>query len=460
LHRSPNKPGTSPGDRISNRVRLPSEPLKIPVVRHITDKIADVLIPAIGFRNRLLSNRLSALAEACQVLFLFTILFFDGHGLRHQIMIGWARESTIVGADAFRRHLIALTASFSQHHLGGRGYLRGGNCMGHTMREVAKRAGVSPATVSRVLNKTRYISVETERRVLEVVGQMKYFKNVHARRLATGRSDLFGLVISEIANPYFPEIIRGFQAAAWDRGFDVLLCNTQYDQARTKSILRKLIESDVRGVAVMTSSIDKSMAAELIGAGIGVVFCNVSPAEKLVSTISIDYQRGIAQAIEHIVGLGHRRAAVIAGPDDNRTAITIKDALVAGLKKRNLNPMPVIGSNYRIDAGASAVRAILSMPEKPTVIFCGSDLIALGAMSALEEAGVGIPEDISVIGIDDISFAFLARPPLTTIRVPRERVGTTAFEALDRMLKLKRQKGSDYYLETELVVRGSTATGR
>jgi DNA-binding LacI/PurR family transcriptional regulator len=329
--------------------------------------------------------------------------------------------------------------------------------VGHTMREVAKRAGVSPATVSRVLNKTHYISPETERRVLEVVGELNYYKNVHARRLATGQSDLFGLVISEIANPYFPEVIRGFQAAAWDRGFDVLLCNTQYDQARTKSILRRLIESDARGVAVMTSSIDRSWASELIAAGIGVVFCNLGPAEKLVSTISIDYQRGLAQAIEHVVGLGHRRAAVIAGPDDNRTAIAIKDALVAGLKERDFNPFPVISSNYGVDAGASAVHTILSAPEKPTAIFCGSDLIALGAMSALEEAGVEIPEDISIVGIDDISFAFLARPPLTTIRVPRERVGTTAFEALVKMMKLKRRKGADHYLETDLVVRRSTA---
>src|SRR5260370_10133420 len=181
-------------------------------------------------------------------------------------------------------------------------------------------------------------------------------------------------------------------------------------------MLRKLIESDVRGVAVMTSSIDKSMASELIDTGIGVVFCNVSPAEKLVSTISIDYQRGIAQAIEHIVGLGHRRAAVIAGPDDNRTAITIKDALVAGLKKRDVNPLPVISSNYRIDAGASAVCAILSTPEKPTAIFCGSDLIALGAMSALEEAGAGVSQDNSAIVLPDIPSSLLARPPLTTIR--------------------------------------------
>ncbi len=117
-------------------------------------------------------------------------------------------------------------------------------------------------------------------------------------------------------------------------------------------------------------------------------------------------------------------------------------------------------SDYRVDAGASAVRDILSAPDIPTVIFCGSDLIAMGAMNTLEEAGVKIPEDVSIIGIDDISFAFLARPPLTTISVPRERLGITAFEALEKMLKLKRHKGAEYHLETELVVRKSTAPAR
>lgn len=332
--------------------------------------------------------------------------------------------------------------------------------MSHTMREVAKRAGVSPATVSRVLNKTQYISPATEQRVLEVVRQLNYYKNVHARRLSTGRSDLFGLVISEIANPYFPEIIRGFQAAAWDRGVDVLLFNTEYHLARTESVIRKLIESDVRGVAIMTSSFDKSTTADLTAAGIGIVFCNLAPPERLISNISIDYQRGISQAIEHVFALGHRRAAVIAGPGDNRTAITIKHALVAGLNERKMSPSPVIDCNYRVDSGASAVRAVLSQSKIPTVIFCGSDLIAMGAMNALEEEGVQVPEDVSVVGIDDISFAFLARPPLTTISVPRERLGVVAFEALEKVLKLKRKKGVDYYLETELVVRKSTAPAR
>src|SRR5580700_95577 len=313
------------------------------------------------------------LPETCQVLFIFSILFLDARSLRPNHDRLGARVTIARGST--RTLPIAWTGLRPQRHPGSRDYFRGGKRMGHTMREVAKRAGVSPATVSRVLNKTQYISVETERRVLEVVGQMKYFKNVHARRLATGRSDLFGLVISEIANPYFPEIIRGFQAAAWDRGFDVILFNTEYQETRTGTVIRKLIESDVRGVAIMTSSVNKGATTELTAAGIGIVFCNLAPPEKLISNISIDYRRGILQAIEHVVSLGHRRAAVIAGPGHNRTAIIIKQALVKGLNQRKLNPFPVIESNYRVDSGAAAVRAILSQKEIPTVIFCGSDLI-------------------------------------------------------------------------------------
>jgi len=332
--------------------------------------------------------------------------------------------------------------------------------MAHTMREVAKRAGVSLATVSRVLNNTQYISEETRRRVLDAVREFNYFKNVHARRLATGRSDLFGLVISEIANPYFPEIIRGYQAMAWNRGFDVLICNTEYDRQRTQAVMQKLRESDVRGVAIVTSSVDAGMASELTAAGIPLVFCNSDHAGKLVGNICIEYEHGVEKAIEHIVKLGHRTSAVISGPAENRTAVTIKKALVSGLTARGLKPVCVLESDYRVDAGASAVREILSRPEIPTVIFCGNDLIAMGAMSALEELGVRVPEDVSVIGIDDIFFAFLARPPLTTIKVPREQLGMKAFEALDRMLKLKRQKGSNYVLQTDFVVRKSTAPVR
>ena len=161
--------------------------------------------------------------------------------------------------------------------------------MAHTMREVARRAGVSLATVSRVLNNTKNVSEQTRRHVLEAVNEFNYFKNVHAKRLATGSSDLFGLVISQIANPFFPEIIRGFQATAWTRGYDVLLCNTEYDPQRTAAIIRKLRESDVRGVAIATATVDRSLTEELTAAGIPLVFFNSDPAGKLIGNISIEY---------------------------------------------------------------------------------------------------------------------------------------------------------------------------
>jgi len=332
--------------------------------------------------------------------------------------------------------------------------------MGHTMKEVAKRAGVSAATVSRVLNKKHYISAETSQRVLDIVSQLRYRKNIHARRLATGQSDLFGLVVSEITNPYFPELIRGFQAAAWDRGFEVLLCNTEYSQERAKFVMHKLIESDARGVAIMTASVDRSLTHELTAEGIGLVFCNLTPATTLVSVVSVNYQRGISQAIDHVAGLGHRRVAIIAGPENNRTAVRIRSTLEAGLKERNIEPLAAIHCDWRVDAGASAVRTLLSAPEAPTAVFCGSDLIAMGAMNSLEQERVKVPEEISVIGFDDIPFASLARPPLTTVRVPREELGGLAFRALDKMMRLKRRKGSEYKLDTDLVIRSSTAPAR
>jgi LacI family transcriptional regulator len=332
--------------------------------------------------------------------------------------------------------------------------------MPYTMKDVANRAGVSPATVSRVLNGTHYLSDDAKERVLKAVNELNYYKNVHARRLSTGKSDILGMVISEIANPYFPEVICGFQTAAWNEGLDVLLLNTEYDKKRTQSVFRKLLESDVRGVAVMTSSIDASAASILTEAGIGAVFCNLDEPQRLVSNIVIDYRRGALEAIEHAVGLGHHKAAVIAGPQTNATAMHICQALAQGLRRRKMMPFPVTHSDYRVDAGASAVSEILSARDIPTVIFCGSDLIAMGAMSALEEAGVRVPDDVSIVGIDDISFARLARPPLTTIHVPREQLGLTAFEALDRILKLKRKMGAEYRLETQLVVRSSTGPVR
>lgn len=329
-----------------------------------------------------------------------------------------------------------------------------------TMKDVALRAGVSPATVSRVLNNTQYIADETKKRVLDVVDELNYHKNVHARRLATGRSDLFGLVISDITNPFFPEVIRGFQSAAWDHSYDVLLLNTEYIPARMKSIVRKLVESDVRGVAIMTTSIDETATRELIDEGIGLVFNSGVAPSKLTSNVRVDYRQGILQAIEHVKQFGHTHASIIGGPHGSRTASNITQLLMDELARSRIDLLGVSDSPYSVEAGGSAIRVLLDRQEAPTVIFCGSDLIALGAMSALEEAGIRVPEDISIVGVDNIPFATLARPPLTTIDVPREKLGQTSFHALDKMLRSKRQRGAEYTLATQLIVRKSTAAAR
>jgi len=329
--------------------------------------------------------------------------------------------------------------------------------MGYTMKDVAERAGVSLATVSHVLNKTRYTTPETESRVLAAVRELNYHTNTHARRLAMKQSDLFGLIISEIANPFFPEIVIGFQTAAWKEGFDTLLCNTEHDATRSDNAIRNMLQSNVRGVAVMSSALVHKDLEHLRASQIGVVFYNLGHAEKLISNIQINYQSGISRSIDHLMELGHRRIAVISGPETNRTAITLRKAIVEELESRRLQPFPILESNFKVDGGASAVRVILAQSSIPTAIFCSNDLIAMGAMSALEEAGVKVPEDVSVVGFDDIFFARLCRPPLTTVRIPREQLGELAFKALHKMSLSKRHTGIEYRIETELVIRKSTA---
>src|SRR5215813_7682727 len=183
--------------------------------------------------------------------------------------------------------------------------------------------------------------------------------------------------------------------------------------------------------------------------------CNVELALR-----PIDYLTGISQSIDHLIDLGHRQVAVISGPQTNRTAVALRKAIVEELERRRLQPSPILESNFKVDGGASAVQIILGQSSIPTAIFCSNDLIAMGAMSALEEAGVKVPEDVSVVGFDDIFFARLSRPPLTTVRIPREQLGEMAFKALHKMSRSKRGMGIDYKIETELVIRKSTAASR
>jgi len=329
------------------------------------------------------------------------------------------------------------------------------NHMASCMRDVAKVAEVSKATVSRVLNKARYVDAETRKRVLEAARQLNYYQNLHARRLARGRSDLFGLVISEIANPFFPEVIRGFEAAALERGLEVLLCNTEYGPERIQAAVRMMIENKVRAAAVMTSVMDAAHISELASHQIATVLLDQECPERFVSCIRIDYAGGASQAVEHLWELGHRRFAFVAGPGNIQSAQTFRQAMVEVLKRRR-TPYQVLEGDHRVDGGAAAAHILLKESILPTAVLCGNDLTAIGVMNVLEGAGLCVPRDVSVVGFDDIYFAHLARPALTTIRIPREGLGRLSFEVLDKTLRAKHKQGALYTCETALIVRDST----
>jgi len=328
------------------------------------------------------------------------------------------------------------------------------------MKDVARRAGVSVTTVSHVLNNTRPVAEETRLRVLEAARQLKFYQNVHARRLARGHSDFLGLIVSDIANPFFPEIIKSFEEISLAEGFDLLLCNTDYERQRTEAAVRKMIENKVRGVAVMTSESSQTLAEELAAQHVPAVFLNVEKPRTFVSCIRVDYTAGIVAAIRHLHDLGHREFGFLAGPQFLGSAVIRRKAFAEALDSRGLPSHRIVEGNHKVDGGIEGVGAMLKQGNFPTAILCSNDLMAFGALLALREAGIQVPQDVSVVGFDDILFARFTQPPLTTINVDRDRLGTVAFEALQSMLRCKQGQGFEYVLASQLVVRESTTAVR
>lgn len=332
--------------------------------------------------------------------------------------------------------------------------------MPYKMKDVAEHAGVSTTTVSHVINKTRFVSPKTRKRVQQAIRELRFYRDAHAGRLSSGQSDFLGLIVSDITNPFFPELIRGFESSAIRRHFDTLLCDTNYDPRRTEAGVRMMIENKVRGVAVMTSEFAPHLAEDFTANGVAVVFLDLGIAGRYTANIRVDYTQGVHQAIKHLHGLGHRDIVFISGPRHLRSARVRHEAFVSALLSFGINSERTIEGNHKVDGGMDAVRTLINQNKVPTAISCSNDLTALGAIAALREAGLRVPQDISVIGFDDIYFASLATPPLTTVTIHRRHIGELAFEALRGILRTKKRQGDEYTVKTELVVRESTAPPR
>ena len=327
------------------------------------------------------------------------------------------------------------------------------------MKDVAERAGVAESTVSHVINKTRFVTPDTRDRVLRAMAKLNFHKNADARRLARGRSDFLGLIISDIENPFYPGLIKAFESAALERGYEVLLSTTNYDPMRTASAFRRMIENQSPGVAVMTSGIDAGLAHVFEDNEVASVFLDSGGTSALKSSIRIDYARGASEAVNYLYNLGHRRWAMIAGPQNRHSHVAFKQAVECALVRLEQEHTIIEGDNT-VGGGERAVSRIVTQSAIPTAILCSNDLTAIGALQALVRIGLAVPRDVSVVGADDIAFALLSQPPLTTVRIPRDKLGQTACEILEGMLRDKSRPGTETTVETELVIRDSTGPAR
>jgi DNA-binding LacI/PurR family transcriptional regulator len=327
------------------------------------------------------------------------------------------------------------------------------------IREVAKRAGVSTATVSRVVNGTAPVDARTEKRVRAAIQRSGYYPNTHARTLGTGKSHIYGLIISDIENPFFPELVKCFERLAVERSHEVLIANTDYQAARMEGCVRRMLERKVDGVAIMTSEMDPQLIQTLSGRGIPIVFLDTGSVGPGISNISLDYDSGVDQAIDHLTSLGHRRIAFVSGPADLASARTRYDAFLASLRRKKVECSKELirTGNHRFDGGYAAMQDILKLRQRPTAVLASNDLTAIGIMGALYEAGLRVPEDISVVGFDDIALSGFMSPPLTTIRVSRADIAGFAFTSLYAASQLGKTEGVTHIVRAELAIRQSTA---
>jgi LacI family transcriptional regulator len=323
-----------------------------------------------------------------------------------------------------------------------------------SIKDVAAKAGVSIATVSHVLNGTRTTRPDTRGRVLAAIEELGYSQNQAARDLARGRSSLLGLIISDIRNPFFPEVTSGFQDQAIAHSMDALVLNTSYDSQRTLNAVRRLLGLQVPGVAILTSQIDPEAAELLPRAGVASVFLDLGQVDRNISNIVVDYAHGISEALEHLVRQGHKRIGYIGGPLRLPSAEVRRQAFMHSAVGMGIEPVGALDADFTVRGGYQACAELLK--AAPTAIVTGNDLTAIGVLHQAYHRGLRVPAELSVVGFDDIAFSEYTQPPLTTVAVPRSEIGRVAFQALWEMINDPEHAGREYRVATRLVVRKST----
>lgn len=331
-----------------------------------------------------------------------------------------------------------------------------------TIADVATRAGVSTATVSRVLAGLGGARPDTRQRVLKSARELGYRPSGVARSLKLRTTRTLGLIITDIANPFFPELVSAVEEAARDRDYGVLLCNSGEDVEREAAYLELLAERRVDGVVIASSGVGRRHRAWLSTAPLPVVLVNCASPTVPLPTILSDNRAGAALAIDHLVALGHRRIGHITAPARNEAAAERLAGARDALRAAGLDPeaLVVAEGDGHVAGGAAAARELLERDRSLTAIFAYNDLTAIGAVRAVRRCGLRVPDDISVVGFDDVDLAAYADPPLTTVAQETASMGRWAVGRLLDRLDGRRAPAETVTLPVRLEVRASTAPAR
>jgi DNA-binding LacI/PurR family transcriptional regulator len=337
--------------------------------------------------------------------------------------------------------------------------------MAASITEVAHRAGVSVGTVSNVINRPELVSEATRLRVQEAIAELGFVRNESARQLRAGRSRTIGLVVLDVANPFFTDVARGAEELVAASGNLVMLCNSAKDTAREHRHLDVLEEQRVQGVLIAPVETDNPRLDRLVARGIPVVLVDRASGRPDRCSVAVDDVLGGRTAVSHLIERGHRRVAFLGGPMSLRQVQERYDGAAGACAEADDGRTLALfdSGELTLDGGRTGGEEIAALPDRirPTAVFCGNDLVALGLLQAMTAHGLRVPADIAIVGYDDIDYAAGAAVPLTSVRQPRELMGQRAAELLLEEVRADPEHIHQQILfRPELVVRASSAAAR
>jgi len=326
-----------------------------------------------------------------------------------------------------------------------------------TIADVARESGVSMQTVSRVINEKGEVSPETRQRVLLAIEQLGYRPNSLARGLALNKTLALGLIVPDITNPFFPEIVQGAEEVALEHGYTIVLGNTNESAEREMNVLRTFEEHRVDGLILCGSRLSEEQLLPLLVQHNAVVLINRQVTLNNVSMVRVDYAQGTNMAISHLLDQGRQRIGFLAGPSTSHSHHMRLQAFIQTLQEHEIpyDPTSIFLCAPTTQGGYLTAREILPLCPDLDGLLCYNDLVAIGVLQVCAELGIAVPENLAVIGYDDIQSAHLVTPALTTVGISKPLLGAKATELLLRRLAGD-QQGVDLALPSQLIVRAST----